>query len=122
MDDEVVPSAWERFKELLRKCPHHGIPYCIQLETFYNGLDTNARQILDATAWGAFTSSTYNDAHAILEKISNNNGQWSDSRAIVPRKTAGILEVDPYAALTAQLASMANMIKNMSAANTVKSV
>ncbi|KAJ9561910.1 hypothetical protein OSB04_007070 [Centaurea solstitialis] len=92
--------AW--FKELLRKCPHHGIPYCIQLETFYNGLDTNARQMLDATAGGAFNS--------------------VDARALVPKRTADFLEVDPYTALTAQLASMANMIKNMSVANAAKSV
>ncbi|KAJ9541005.1 hypothetical protein OSB04_027511 [Centaurea solstitialis] len=122
MDDEGVSSAWERFKELLRKCPHHGIPYCIQLETFYNGLDTNARQMLDATAGGAFTSVTYNDGYAMLEKISNKNGQWVDARALVPKRTAGFLEVDPYTALTAQLASMANMIKNMSVANAAKSV
>ncbi|KAJ9544292.1 hypothetical protein OSB04_023999 [Centaurea solstitialis] len=58
-DDEAVPTAWERFKELLRKCPHHGIPYCIQLETFYNGLNYPARQMIDATAGGAFTAINY---------------------------------------------------------------
>ncbi|NAW23538.1 hypothetical protein FGF82_23740, partial [Salmonella sp. gx-f9] len=26
MDDESLYEAWERYKELLRKCPHHGIP------------------------------------------------------------------------------------------------
>ncbi|KAJ9554257.1 hypothetical protein OSB04_018302 [Centaurea solstitialis] len=76
-DNETVPTAWERFKELLRKCPHHGIPYCIQLETFYNGLNYPARQMLDATAGGAFTASSYNEGYNILEKISNNNGHWA---------------------------------------------
>ncbi|KAJ9546455.1 hypothetical protein OSB04_018998 [Centaurea solstitialis] len=28
--DESVSDAWERYKDLLRKCPHHGIPHCIQ--------------------------------------------------------------------------------------------
>ncbi|KAJ9556763.1 hypothetical protein OSB04_011377 [Centaurea solstitialis] len=81
-DDEPVPDAWERFKELLRRCPHHGIPYCIQLETFYNGLNPNAKQMLDATAGGAFTSSIYNEGYEILEKISINNSHWSDPRAL----------------------------------------
>ncbi|KAI3665933.1 hypothetical protein L6452_44568 [Arctium lappa] len=76
MDDEAIPDVWERFKELLRKCPHHGIPYCIQLETFYNGLNPMAKQMLDATSGGAFTANTYN--------------------------------------MTAQLASMASMLKNLS--------
>ena len=38
-DAETLFEAWERWKELLRKCPHHGIPVIIQMETFYNGLD-----------------------------------------------------------------------------------
>ncbi|KAJ9542864.1 hypothetical protein OSB04_029370 [Centaurea solstitialis] len=60
-EDETVSDAWERFKELLRQCPHHGIPHCIQLETFYNGLSNTAKLILDATAGGAFTTQTYNE-------------------------------------------------------------
>lgn len=32
-DDESLFDAWERFKELLEKCPHHGILIYIQLET-----------------------------------------------------------------------------------------
>ncbi|KAK2354700.1 hypothetical protein QL285_092185 [Trifolium repens] len=36
-EDESLFDAWERYKEMLRQCPHHGIPVCIQLETFYNG-------------------------------------------------------------------------------------
>ncbi|KAJ9536802.1 hypothetical protein OSB04_un000026 [Centaurea solstitialis] len=87
-DDEAVPTAWERFKELPRKCPHHGIPYCIQLETFFNGLNYSARQMLDATAGGAFTTSSYNEGYNILEKISNNNGHWADSRS-KPLQLAG---------------------------------
>ena len=39
VDGESLYEAWERFKELLRKCPHHGILYWIQMETFYNGLN-----------------------------------------------------------------------------------
>ncbi|KAI3678549.1 hypothetical protein L6452_37845 [Arctium lappa] len=114
MDDEAIPDAWERFKELLRKCPHHGIPYCIQLETFYNGLNPMAKQMLDATSGGAFTANTYNDGYEILEKNSTNNGHWADPRAQPQKKTVGIHDVDAYTALTAQLASMASMLKNLS--------
>ncbi|KAJ9557907.1 hypothetical protein OSB04_012521 [Centaurea solstitialis] len=123
-DDEPVPDAWERFKELLRRCPHHGIPYCIQLETFYNGLNPNAKQMLDATAGGAFTSSTYNEGYEILEKISINNSHWSDPRAAItnPKRTAGIHEVDAITALSAQLSSMANMIKNLTNGQEVKQI
>ncbi|KAJ9536000.1 hypothetical protein OSB04_un000828 [Centaurea solstitialis] len=111
-DDETVPTAWERFKELLRKCPHHGIPYCIQLETFYNGLNYPARQMLDATAGGAFTASSYNEGYNILEKISNNNGHWTDSRA-KPLQLTGVKNNDTYSTLATQVRDMAVMLKNL---------
>ncbi|KAI3701847.1 hypothetical protein L6452_27238 [Arctium lappa] len=84
-EDEEVSDAWERFKDIIRKCPHHEIPHCIQLETFYNGLSNSAKIILDATAGGAFTSKTYNEGYDILEKFSNNNTDWSNPRAIIPK-------------------------------------
>ena len=49
-EDESLFEAWERYKELLRKCPHHGIPICIQMETFYNGLNARTRDMLDASS------------------------------------------------------------------------
>ncbi|XP_062086155.1 uncharacterized protein LOC133792262 [Humulus lupulus] len=111
MEDESTSDAWERFKELLRKCPHHGIPHCIQMETFYNGLKPASRMVLDASANGAILSKTYNEAFEILERIASNNYQWSNTRAPISRKVAGVLELD---ALTAQMASMTNILKNTS--------
>ncbi|KAJ9540615.1 hypothetical protein OSB04_027121 [Centaurea solstitialis] len=114
-DDEAVSDAWERYKELLRRCPHHGIPYCIQLETFYNGLTPTAKGMLDATAGGAFTGVTYNEGFKILEKISNNNGHWADPRAVPPkRNTTNVQDTDAYAALAEQVSNMVEMMKNLS--------
>ena len=31
MESETLYDAWERFKELLRKCPHHGLPIWLQV-------------------------------------------------------------------------------------------
>ncbi|XP_060969103.1 uncharacterized protein LOC133036595 [Cannabis sativa] len=92
LEDETTSDAWERFKELLRKCPHHGIPHCIQLETFYNGLNAASRMVLDASANGAILSKSYNEAFEILERIASNNYQWSTNRAPTSRKVAGVLE------------------------------
>ena len=30
-DSETLYEAWERYKELLRRCPHHGIPDWLQV-------------------------------------------------------------------------------------------
>ena len=76
MDDESLYEAWERYKELLQKCPHHGISHCIQFETFYNGLKAHTRMVLDAFANGALLSKSYNEAYEIIERIASNNYQW----------------------------------------------
>ena len=73
LEDESLYDAWKIFKELLRRCPHHGIPYCIQLETFYNGLNPSTRLMVDALTNGALLSKSYNKAYEILERIANNN-------------------------------------------------
>ena len=74
-EDETLSEAWERFKEMLRKCPHHGLPHCIQMETFYNGLNIATKQVVDASANRAILSKTYKEAYEILERIASNNCQ-----------------------------------------------
>ncbi|KAI3698001.1 hypothetical protein L6452_31110 [Arctium lappa] len=108
-EEEAVSDAWERFKDLIRKCPHHGIPHCIQLETFYNGLTNSAKIILDATAGGAFTSKTYNEGYDILEKVANNNTDWSNPRALAPKNASGVHEIEAITALNAQIVALTNL-------------
>ncbi|GJW01958.1 reverse transcriptase domain-containing protein [Tanacetum coccineum] len=47
-----VCEAWERFKEILRACPHHGFTELTQIDTFYNGLNDNDQDSLNAVAGG----------------------------------------------------------------------
>jgi len=37
-EDETLYEAWERFKDLLRLCPHHGLQKWMVVQTFYNGV------------------------------------------------------------------------------------
>nr|GEX78128.1 reverse transcriptase domain-containing protein [Tanacetum cinerariifolium] len=37
--DESFHEAWDRYKDLLRTCPHHGFTELHQLDTFYNALN-----------------------------------------------------------------------------------
>lgn len=69
MEDETLSEAWERFKSLLQRCPHHGLPLCIQLETFYVGLNKNSQVLVDSSANGALLRKTYDEAHAIFDRI-----------------------------------------------------
>ena len=111
-EDETLSEAWERFKEMLRKCPHHGLPHCIQMETFYNGLNIAIKQVVDASANVAILSKTYNEAYEILERIASNNCQWVDVRSNPRKKTRGVLEVDALS-LSRSLASVTNILQNL---------
>ncbi|GJX90998.1 hypothetical protein Tco_0344324 [Tanacetum coccineum] len=54
--DENLYQAWERFKELLMKCPQHYLTDMQEVILFYNGLGNPTRQILDSR--GAIPSKT----------------------------------------------------------------
>ncbi|XP_057425760.1 uncharacterized protein LOC130719138 [Lotus japonicus] len=65
---ENLYEAWERFQELLRKCPGHNISAGEQVDKFYSSLCEYARGMLDAAANSAFDSLP---AHRALEIIDN---------------------------------------------------
>nr|GEY04422.1 reverse transcriptase domain-containing protein [Tanacetum cinerariifolium] len=46
--DETFYEAWDRFKDLLRACLHHGFTKLHQLDTFYNDLNPTDRDSLNA--------------------------------------------------------------------------
>nr|GEU30772.1 zinc finger, CCHC-type [Tanacetum cinerariifolium] len=48
--EETFGEAWERFKEMLRACPHHGFSELTQIDTFYNGLNEQDQDSLNAAA------------------------------------------------------------------------
>ncbi|KAL5560543.1 hypothetical protein UlMin_036754 [Ulmus minor] len=84
-DQESLYEAWERFKEMLRKCPHHGIPIWLQVSTFYNGLVSNYRAMIDAASGGCLMGKTPEEAHELLEVMAENNNQWHSERVIAKR-------------------------------------
>ncbi|GJY85312.1 hypothetical protein Tco_0499338 [Tanacetum coccineum] len=65
-----VCETWERFKEMLRACPHHGFTELTQVDTFYNGLNENDQDSLNAAAGGNILSKTTREALNIIENKS----------------------------------------------------
>ncbi|GJZ60587.1 reverse transcriptase domain-containing protein [Tanacetum coccineum] len=68
--DESFSEAWERFKEMLRACPRHGFMELTKVDTFYNGLNDNDQDSLNATAGGNLLSKTTREALNIIENKS----------------------------------------------------
>ncbi|GJQ89554.1 reverse transcriptase domain-containing protein [Tanacetum coccineum] len=71
VDEEItLDDPWERFKELLRACPHHEFTELTQVDTFYNGLNDNEQDSLNAAAGGNLLSKTTREALNIIENKS----------------------------------------------------
>ena len=76
LEGESLAEAWDRFHELLRKCPHHRLTRWMQVHTFYNGLRNATRTMIDASAGGALMKKTTDQAYEILEDAATNTNQW----------------------------------------------
>nr|GEY42898.1 reverse transcriptase domain-containing protein [Tanacetum cinerariifolium] len=68
--NETLNEAWERFKDLLRKCPHHGFSELHQLDTFYNALNPNDQDALDSASRGNFLDKIPCECLSIIESKS----------------------------------------------------
>ncbi|GKB52234.1 reverse transcriptase domain-containing protein [Tanacetum coccineum] len=68
--DESFCEAWDRFKDLLRACPHHSFTELHQLDTFYNALTPTDQDSLNAAAGGNLLTKTPRDALTIIENKS----------------------------------------------------
>ncbi|GKE48304.1 hypothetical protein Tco_1479562, partial [Tanacetum coccineum] len=82
--DENLYQSWERFKELLMKCPQHYLTDLQEVVLFYNGLDVPTKQILDSR--GAIPSKTTDDAKVAIQEMADTlkNGIMEHQRPKVP--------------------------------------
>nr|GFC95498.1 reverse transcriptase domain-containing protein [Tanacetum cinerariifolium] len=55
---------------MLRACPHHGFTELAQIDTFYNGLNDNDQDSLNAAAGGNLLSKTTRESLQIIENKS----------------------------------------------------
>ncbi|GJU71324.1 reverse transcriptase domain-containing protein [Tanacetum coccineum] len=61
--DETFSEAWDRFKDLLRKCLHHGFSKLHQIDTFYNALTQSDQDSLNAATGVSATTSSSSPAY-----------------------------------------------------------
>ncbi|XP_062075467.1 uncharacterized protein LOC133779529 [Humulus lupulus] len=91
MESDQLYEAWDRFKEMLRKCPQHGIEDWFQVQSFYNGLNGPARPHIDAASGETILSKTLAEALILFEDMAMSSCQWQSERSTV-KKAAGVFE------------------------------
>ena len=61
LEGESLCEVWERFKDLLRRFPHHGFEKWMLAETFYYGLSDNSKTVVDLANRGVIDFRTSMD-------------------------------------------------------------
>ncbi|GKA88717.1 reverse transcriptase domain-containing protein [Tanacetum coccineum] len=91
--DESFSEAWDRFKDLLRACPHHGFSELHQLDTFYNALNVNDQDSLNSAAGGNFLDKRPADCSSIIEsksKVRNSRSKAIVAKVSTSASTSGV--------------------------------
>ncbi|CAN6454585.1 unnamed protein product [Victoria cruziana] len=70
---ESFHQAWERMKDLLRKCPHHQIPRWQVFQGFYDGLTEAHKQVIDSSCAGSLMMKSEDNAWILYDTLSENS-------------------------------------------------
>ena len=98
MESKTVYDTQERFKDLLRRCPHHGLLTWLQVQAFYNGLNHATKQMIGVVVGGTLNSKTPKAIQELFEEMAMNNYQWHTSQAQLSESTH-VYDVDIVIAL-----------------------
>ncbi|GJY81328.1 hypothetical protein Tco_0494079 [Tanacetum coccineum] len=99
--------AWERFKELLMKCPQHYLTDMQEVILFYNGLEVPTRQILNSK--GVIPTKTASDVKIAIQEMAEYSQKWHNGTS----RTRSTKTSDGLAAIQAQLNNLGREIKKV---------
>ncbi|GKE09389.1 reverse transcriptase domain-containing protein [Tanacetum coccineum] len=117
--EETFGEEWDRFKELLRKCPHHSFSELHQIDTFYNALTQSYQDSLNFVVGGNLLNRTPRDALTIIENKSKVH--TSRNKPIVSKVSTTTSSSSPSPGVTA-LTEMVKELVLMNKANQQASV
>nr|GEU82413.1 reverse transcriptase domain-containing protein [Tanacetum cinerariifolium] len=103
--DESFSEAWDRFKDLLRACPHHGFSELHQLVTFYNALNSKDQDSLNFAAGGNFLDKMPRECLAIIE--SKSKVRYSRNKPVVAKVSMNTSTSD----ISPDVAKLKDMVK-----------
>ncbi|XP_045802530.1 uncharacterized protein LOC123896150 [Trifolium pratense] len=114
-DNESLFEAWERYKDMIRLCPYHGLENWLIVHTFYNGLLYNTIMTIDAAAGGALMDKPYNQAYQLIKSMAQNHYQWGNERTTVekPQTKGGMYEVSELNLVKAKLEALTQKMESM---------
>ena len=55
-NDKTFATCWTRYKDLLRRCPHHGFDKFLQISICYGRLNPDTKKLVETMCSGKFLS------------------------------------------------------------------
>ncbi|GJW74028.1 reverse transcriptase domain-containing protein [Tanacetum coccineum] len=108
---ETFTEAWERFKDLLTKCPHHGFSLLHQIDFFYNGLSQSDQDFINIAASGNLMSKNTQEALTIIENKAK--VRTCRKKPKVSSSSGSSTQIDAITALTKQVEALKYHIASM---------
>ncbi|GJS51734.1 hypothetical protein Tco_0625096 [Tanacetum coccineum] len=99
--DETYYQAWERYSDLLYKCPTHDLNSQQKVNFFYKGLDTMTRQLLDSQ--GPIPGMTPARALESIQTMADHSQKWHDGSRRISSGSS-----DRITTITSKLDSLGN--------------
>ncbi|GKB54315.1 hypothetical protein Tco_0905068 [Tanacetum coccineum] len=107
--DESLYQAWERYNDLLYKCPTHDINSHQKVNIFYKGLSTINRQLLDSQ--GPIPGMRPAEALTAIQTMIDHSQKWHDGAT--SRKMGSSNSSDGLAALVNKLDKIRRDMKKL---------
>jgi len=73
---ETFYQCWDRYRDLLNTCPHHGFETWRLVSHFYDGLTPKDRQMVELMCNGTFKDKDPNEAMEYLDLLAENAQNW----------------------------------------------
>ncbi|GJY66455.1 reverse transcriptase domain-containing protein [Tanacetum coccineum] len=108
---ETFTEAWERFKDLLWKCPHYGFSLLHQIDFFYNGLSQSDQDFLNTAAGGNLMSRNTQEALTIIENKAK--VRTCRNKPQVLSSSGSSTQIDAIIAFTKQVEALVHHISSM---------
>jgi hypothetical protein len=124
-ENETFFQCWERFKELLLSCPHHGyetwrvIIFFFSFFFFfffYDGLSSNIRQFVKMMCNGEFMSKAPDEAWDYFDLLVENAQGWetterTDKAKPEPSFRGGLYYIKAYEDMSAHIATLTRKVE-----------
>nr|GFB47999.1 hypothetical protein [Tanacetum cinerariifolium] len=101
----------ERYKDLLRACPHHGFIELHQLDTFYNSLNPTDQDSLNAAAGGNLLEKIPQDALTII----GNKSKVRNSRSKLIASSVNACDINS----SSEIAKLTHAVNQQTSAVTI---